>query len=72
VIDRTDFDLRIAKHRDVTTRANATGWMSARLLTTRRSARARLAALLLALAARLEPATVEAVWLDRGLLASRR
>jgi hypothetical protein len=53
MIDRTDFDLRLAEHAAAMARINALGWQRRRADTGRR-ARAALAALLVGLATRLD------------------
>lgn len=60
MIDRTEFDLRLAAHNAAITRANQREWQQ-QGGAARRSIRAALAAALIALAARLDSAVLAAL-----------
>ena len=60
MIDRTNFDLRIADHSTTTARINESEWRHNQ--PARRPIRIALASLLVSLAARLDPARLEQPW----------
>ena len=70
MIDRTEFDLRLAAHTATTTRADRGAWRQQGL--GRHPVRAALAVALLALAARLDDAALLARRADQALIGSLR